>query len=246
MGYVLKDFYLGRKYLVIGVTAFFAMIMFSYILRFSFIYGNLSVLEEDYAYMTDIIFNILPGFVLMVLGVLAVVAPIYADVAAGWNIFAYASPVGDKKTVALKVYQMAAVWIVSSLAAGAASAVYGGVFGGELAKSGFRIFMVIALFILAVFALMLSLAYKYGNSNSVGIRTLIIVLVLVYAITGILVVTGSINLEDSESIRTILQPVTQWWSSHIPAMTVALLCTGTVLLGGAYKMAVRVYTRRAL
>lgn len=246
MGYVLKDFYLGRKYLVIGVAAFFAMIMFSYILRFSFIYGNLSVLEEDYAYMTDIIFNILPGFVLMVLGMQAVVAPIYADAAAGWNIFAYASPVSDKKAVALKVFQMAAVWIGSSLAAGAASAVYGAVFGGELAKSGFRIFMVIALFILAVFALMLSFAYKYGNSNSVAIRTLIIVLVLGYGIAGILVVTGAINLESSESLRTVLQPLTQWWSSHIPAMTAALLCAGTVLLGGAYQMAVRVYTRRAL
>ena len=70
-GLLKKDFYIGKKFLLLGIGLFLFGLLFGYLIRFLFIYGNLAHLDasefSDNVLMIDIVFTFVPVLVLLIL-----------------------------------------------------------------------------------------------------------------------------------------------------------------------------------
>lgn len=238
-GLVLKDFYLSKKYLLLGVFAYIILVIFSYIFRFAFIYGNLVNYQENVGFV-DEFFTVVQGATLLMFAVSAVTEPVYSDLADGFNRFTAASPVNSKNLVGAKFLE-AGVLFVNALAWNSiASLVYGGKFGYDNVKTGYLIFLVIALYAVVVFAIQMPLIYRYRNKNAVVSRNFIFCGVIIYLTFGMLVMTGQVDMENG-TVGEEMGEFLGMCADNIVAVSVIFVAAVAVIMAAAYRVTLYFY-----
>ena len=94
-GLLKKDFYIGRRFLLLGVGLFLFGILFGYLIRFSFIYGNLALLDAsaltENVLMVDIVFTLVPVLLLLILFFQGSLSSIYTDFSCKWHLYAFSA-----------------------------------------------------------------------------------------------------------------------------------------------------------
>ena len=124
-----KDYYLGRKYLLLAAVIGALLIFMAYWLRLAFIYGNLRFLPQPDRQETlrglDMGFPALPGVALLFITIKAVNVSVYADRQAGWNRYLLATPLGERVIVRAKYLE----FIGAEVAALALGLIAAGVYG---------------------------------------------------------------------------------------------------------------------
>lgn len=105
-----KRLFLGKRYLLLGAVTSALLIFLSYWMRLAFIYGNLALLPEaDWTESTrslDMVLPVLPGVVLLFIGIKAVNVSVYADRQAGWNSYLLASPLGRGSSWQVSIWNL--------------------------------------------------------------------------------------------------------------------------------------------
>ena len=242
-GLVLKDFYMGKRFVILGTAGFFMMVVLSYLLRFAYIHGNLAMLDapaiEDGIKTTDFSFTVLPGLVLLFLFVQAVTASVYADAKAGWNQYLFSSGLSEKQIVLAKYMEFIGLWIIGILFTLLFSAIYGGIFGFSNVKSGIYSFFLAAFLVAVCQCIMIPLAYRYQNENAVVGRTFIAFLLPGYLITGVFAVNGIIDPADFDSSR-----ISVWCKNHIAAMMAGAVLVLLAAVMISYGMSLKIVRRR--
>lgn len=243
-GLVKKDFYIGKNYLFIGAGLFFLGIVFSYIIRFAFIYGNLAKLEaaefKESVLMVDLIFTLLPALLLLILFVQSVLSAIYTDFSCKWHLYISAAPISPQIIAGSKFLELIFLWILAFVLELCSSFVYGNIFGFSHAKSGILFYCVLAVVILLCSFCMIPMSYRYRTQNGVLIRMMLGFFLPVYLAFGIMLLhVEELNIDFFRSIKF-------WMVSHKE-----LLCTvtlGLFLLVGSlsYLVCIHLIKRRDL
>lgn len=240
-GLVLKDFYLSKKHLVLGALAYIVVVIFSYIFRFAFIYGNLVNYQENVRFV-DEFFTVVPGASLLMFAVSAVTEPVYNDLAGGFNRFTAASPVNSRKLVGTKFLEAGFLFVTALVWNGIASLIYGGKFGYDNVKTGYLVFLVIALYAIIDFAIQMPLIYRYRNKNAVVSRNFIFLGVLIYLTFGMLVMTGQIDMENA----VVSKQIGDFFgvcADNIVAVNVIFVAAGAVIMAAAYRVTLYFYEK---
>lgn len=244
-GLVLKDFYMGKRFIILGAAGFFMMVMLSYLLRAAYIHGNLAMLDtpaiEDGIRTTDFSFTVLPGLVLLFLFVQAVTASIYADAKTGWNQYLFSSGLSEKKIVFAKYIEFIGLWIIGILMALLFAAIYGSIFGFFNVKGGIYSFFLAAFFVAICQCIMIPLAYRYQNENAVVGRMFISFFGSGYLIMGVLAVNGILDPADFDSSRI---PV--WCMKHIAAIMAAAVLVMLAAIMISYGVSLKIVRRREI
>ena len=164
-----KDYYLGRKYLLLAAVIGALLIFMAYWLRLAFIYGNLRFLPQPDRQETlrglDMGFPALPGVALLFITIMAVNVSVYADRQAGWNRYLLATPLGERVIVRAKSLEFIGAEVAALALGLIAAGVYGLSFGFDRVRIG--CVGLAGAFLLAVLCecIMLPLAYRYASEN---------------------------------------------------------------------------------
>lgn len=220
-----KDYYLGRKYLLLAGVISVLLIFMAYWLRLAFIYGNLRFLpqasRQESMQGLDMSFPALPGVILLFMTVKAVNVSVYADKQAGWNRYLLSTPLGEKVIVRSKYLEFIAAETVALALGVTAASVYGLCFGFARARVGYL--GLAGAFLLAVLCecIMLPLAYRYQSENIAVGGAFLGMLLPGYLLMGVFVM----RVSDPEQF---LRLVGNWCASHLGLLLCAEL--GVILL----------------
>lgn len=220
-----KDYYLGRKYLLLAAVIGALLIFMAYWLRLAFIYGNLRFLPQPDRQETlrglDMGFPALPGVALLFITIKAVNVSVYADRQAGWNRYLLATPLGERVIVRAKYLEFIGAEVAALTLGLIAAGVYGLCFGFDRVRIG--CVGLAGAFLLAVLCecIMLPLAYRYASENIAVGGAFLGMLLPGYLTMGIFFVTVS----DPEQTLRLLG---NWCASHLRLLFCAEL--GMILL----------------
>lgn len=189
-GLIKKDYLLGKKFFLIGIGLFLAMLFFAYLVRFAFIYGNLQYLSsEDIAEnipALDICFTLLPPLLLMVLWLQAWIYPVFADIQCKWYLFCFSTSTTSANIVQTKYGELILTWIFGGLLASLSTLLYGNIFGFHYAKFGFYLYLILSLFFLLCSMCIIPLSYCYKTPDAVALRMVLCCLLPLYLAVGFL------------------------------------------------------------
>lgn len=185
-GLILKDYYISKKFLIIGSCGFLLGDILLYLFRFSFIYGNFRNLSiEELASgikTTDLVLPVVAGLIFLFAAISGTDNSIYKDNSSGWFLHLLSSHISSKEIAGAKYFEFAFLWFTVLLASLINMVIYGLVFGFRYAAPAMVIFYIIAAFIFLIQCIILPMAYRYRNQNAVIGRLLIICVIPAMAV----------------------------------------------------------------
>lgn len=236
-----KDFFLGKKYLLLGAVASALLIFLSYWMRLAFIYGNLALLSEaDWTESTrslDMVLPVLPGVVLLFIGIKAVNVSIYADRQAGWNSYLLASPLGERVIVASKYLEFMEMELAMLALSLAVASVYGLFFGFERLPIWCLSLLGAAVLASLCESILLPASYRYQSENmAVGFAFLGMMLPG-YLAAG----AAAVSISYPEQV---MEQLGSWCRSHLWWLAAAALGIAALLLALSYGISLRIVKTR--
>lgn len=242
-GLMKKDFYLSKKFILIGAGLFILGLFFAYLIRFSFLYGNLQYMpaeeKAEELPMLNIVFTILPALLLLVLWMQSCIYPIYMDIQCKWYLCCFSAPVDSKLLIRTKYAELFLAWSGGLFLALASALVYGFFFGFHYTKLGFYGYITAALFVLLCSMCMIPLSYRYKTVNAVVSRMVLCLLLPLYLGGGFLFI------HLSELLGSNLPTVAKKW---LLCHRFSLSITGLSILGAiffvSYKLSLKFVERR--
>lgn len=236
-----KDFYLGKKYLLLGAVMSALLVFLSYWMRLAFIYGNLALLPEaDWTESTrslDLVLPVLPGVALLFIGIKAVNVSVYADRQAGWNSYLRASPLGERVIVVSKYLEFLEMELVTLALSLAVVSVYGLFFGFERLQIWCLSLLGAAVLASLCESILLPVSYRYQSENmAVGFAFLGMMLPG-YLAAGVV----AVSISDSEQV---LEQYGSWFKSHLWWLMAAALGIAALFLALSYGISLRIVKTR--
>lgn len=211
-GLLKKDFYNGKKFLLLGVGLFLFGLLFGYLIRFSFIYGNLAHLDasefSDNVFMIDLVFTFVPALLLLILFFQGSISSIYTDFSCKWHLYAFSTPLTPQTLTIVKFAELLFLWLVAFLLELGTGYIYGTIFGFSNAKIGMTAYCFLAVCILLAGFCMIPMSYRYRTQNGVLTRLLVGVILPVYLVFGVIV------LNFSEFATKFYNTLKLWCISH--------------------------------
>lgn len=234
-GLIYRELYLMRKNSLLIVFLWFMLSFLGILIRLSILYGNMaSMPAKDLEETSPVLFTIfiyLPAFLIMLIPTLTDEV-IYADFASKWNIFAYTTPVSEKRYLGAKYIVKAATFIVgfalSLLSASILCALNSRALDGEIMTG--LLFLLLAMSIMSFFSS--KLAYKYRERSKAQMRGIVAGVILYFlsmgSVAAICVYLDKQGLEaDLEKvITTIKNAVSEYCmavSPFVPFTVIAVL-----------------------
>lgn len=241
-GLLKKDFYIGKKFLLLGIGLFLFGLLFGYLIRFSFIYGNLAHLDasefSDNVLMIDIVFTFVPVLVLLILFFQGSLSSIYTDFSCKWHLYTFSAPLNPQTLTIVKFAELFCLWIVAFMLELGTGCIYGSVFGFSNAKTGMIAYCILAVCILLGGFCMIPMSYRYRTQNSVLTRLLLGFLLPVYLVFGVIV------LNFSESATKIYNSLKLWCISHKVLLCVIAFFLIVIVGFINYLICIRIIKRR--
>lgn len=243
-GLMKKDFYIGKKFFLIGVGLFVLVLFFAYLIRFAFIYGNLRYLPaEDMVEelpSLDLVFTFLPALLLLVLWLQSWIYPIYMDIQCKWYLYCFSTPADTRTLVRTKYAELFLAWVGGFLLAVLSSLAYGSFFGFHYVKLGFIVYTIASLFLLLCSMCMIPLSYRYKTADAVVGRMVLCFLLPLYLIVGFLF----IHLADLLGEDHLLALAKHWIFRHRFSLSIAGLCILAMVFFISYWISIKFIERR--
>ena len=241
-GLILKDYYISKKFLIIGSCGFLLGDILLYLFRFSFIYGNFRNLSiEELASgikTTDLVLPVVAGLIFLFAVVAGTDNSIYKDNSSGWFLHLFSSHISAKEIAGAKYTQFAFLWLTGLIASLINMVIYGLVFGFRYVAPAMVIFYIIAALISLIQCIILPMAYRYRNQNAVIGRLLIICIIPAMAVLVLV----------SNKFETLLEnahPILFLRNHSLPVIGIA---TAVIIVSFviSYKRSVKLLERKEL
>lgn len=234
-GHIIKDLYISKKMLIFMGAAFMFAVVFSYVFRFAYIYGNLK--DKSYSIPTcDIIFGTIPELMCFVFSLAITINGILSDKKEKWNLFLFTTSTNERKIIAVKlaeIFLLVAVGIGMSLAA---NTIYGLIFGFKHIKTAILISIAAAALSFIANLTAMCLSYKFKSQNLIeGV-----ICAMGFIPAFLLTVYMAFNHPNAFNYVKIMQ----FYENHsvsITVITVIILLAATVI---SYFISVKIIKRR--
>ena len=241
-GLILKDYYISKKFLIIGSCGFLLGDILLYLFRFSFIYGNFRNLNiEEMASgikTTDLILPVVAGLIFLFAAIAGTDNSIYKDNSSGWFLHLFSSHISAKEIAGAKYIEFCFLWFAGLIVSLINMVIYGLVFDFEYVAPAMVIFYIIASLICLMQCIILPMAYRYQNQNVVIGKLLIICVIPAMAI---LVYT----MNRFDALLSNLHPVSFFRNHSLP---VILIATAVIIIAFviSYMRSVKLLERKEL
>ena len=211
--WIIKERFLyWKKIFITWCRTIFFGLFFGYLIRFSFIYGNLAYLNASEAseniLIVDIATTLFPALLLLILFFQGSISSIYSDFSCKWHLYTFAAPLNPQALAIAKFGELLCLWLVALFLEFGTGYLYGHIFGFVHTKTGMIAYCFLAVCILLIGFCMLPMSYRYRTQNSVLTRLLIGFFLPVYLVFGVFV------LNFSETTSIMFHILKLWCISH--------------------------------